>query len=660
MCTEVKQGKDNPRIDDFEKSPLRFEMEALLEEYRTLRSEIIIRLTSQQQIINFTITLIAAIIAVGQLLPDLENRLGSTQSLRFAYLFISLLFSAFSLMYLEHDAMIASLAIYIMIRLRPRMQEILSQIPEVQPIIWQWDDFRGDIQIRSIKAVPFFSLMSVSRYAIMVVPSIIMLVLYWLDRANYGYTSIWENMLFVFVSFALIWVFATAIFVARMYLGSPESSSVPKPVTPNGFWRTILRKRKCIILGLLFSAYLFLGVAIATRREPAVRFAQVDFNTYYAAATLFVRGQNIYDGKLLGNLIRNLGLEYIDGSNYIYPPYLAMFLIPLTFLPPLSAGFVWYIINLVALCLATWFIASSGLHPETSTSQKSQWCDFMILSLIFVPTTYSFYVGQVNAILLLLLAGTYFFLEKDREIMAGVMLGTSILIKVAPAIMMVYLIIKRKRTAFISALSTVIATILITAPAVYTCLMAYPTVMIQKLSTAVPHPVNQSINGFFSRLFTETQFTVPLWNAPELVNIFTWISSLVILIIVTISMMVASRKYVQKASDDLLFGQLVTVMVVISPLAWENFYLLLVFPILAIFRRWNTLSRSQRYLFVTSFLLITAQRLWDPFVNSPTDFPALRHFPLLMSLGLYGALILLFLKIQVVARHDDFYYNIRT
>jgi len=77
-------------------------------------------------------------------------------------------------------------------------------------------------------------------------------------------------------------------------------------------------------------------MGIAIERGILTVATQIDFNVYWAASKLFIQDQDIYDGSLTSGLIRALDLEYIDHSDYIYPPYLAAVLSPLTHLHPLT------------------------------------------------------------------------------------------------------------------------------------------------------------------------------------------------------------------------------------------------------------------------------------------------------------------------------------
>ncbi|MCJ7634516.1 hypothetical protein MUP77_19255, partial [Candidatus Bathyarchaeota archaeon] len=329
----IDHEQSNPLLNDFERSPLRFELEVLLEEYKTLRAEIEQRLTNEQQIISFAIGLIVAAITLSQFLPSLGD-----PSLRPAYLIVSMVFSAFALMNIEHDAMMASIGTYIETRLRPRIEEILAMVSEKNLRAFEWDAFRAQLQFRQPNNAPFFYLMAASRYAITIGPSVAFIIIYWWNAETVIQKPIWETMLFAFAAFLVACVFASAVFAGRLYIILPEQSKTRNESENAPIRFFAQRKGRLVVLIFLIVLYGFIGFAIATRQIYASRFAQVDFNTYYAAAKLLSQGKDIYDAGLTRDVVTSFKLECINGSNYIYAPYLAFALSPVAFLHPLVLG----------------------------------------------------------------------------------------------------------------------------------------------------------------------------------------------------------------------------------------------------------------------------------------------------------------------------------
>lgn len=392
-----------------------------------------------------------------------------------------------------------------------------------------------------------------------------------------------------------------------------------------------------ILLSAVVLAHLVLAGWIATR-PPGARFAQVDFNTYYAGAALRAEGRNPYDGAATEKLLQEEGLAYISGSNYIYPPYLAAALTPGLFLSPGAFGFLWYLASLGSLALALWLILrGQDLAPSAALPA---WRDAFLFACLFAPVRHALYVGQVNALLLLFVAITFRSCRRNHQLIAGVSLGVATLIKVSPGLLALHFLLARRSRALAAFAVTVLGIPAVTLPLFRNDLHAFFEIVPARLSQPMPHLVNQSLNGFFSRLLTVNDFTEPIVAAdPASVLLLVRMASAALAVWVVFKL--AARHRNLHCEADLSLGALLTLLLVISPFAWENLYLLLLFPVLALLRRQDLLGARGRQALVLVIALISSQRLWDAFTNAPADFPGLRQASPLMSLGLYGALLLL-------------------
>jgi hypothetical protein len=433
-------------------------------------------------------------------------------------------------------------------------------------------------------------------------------------------------------------------------LQTPEVLQVPRPSTQpqvksHGaslppFWH----KGRFIIIPVLLLAYVLMGIAI--ERGVLTVDTQIDFNVYWAASRLFIQNQDIYDGSLTSGLIRALDLEYVDDSDYIYPPYLAAVLSPLTHLHPLRAGLLWYLGGLVAIGFAVWLILRGRAESRGEVVELLQWGDYLFVALASAPAIYSFYVGQINAFILLLLAAVYFLLEKDKQVLAGIILAVSILLKVAPVLLVFYMVARKKYIALLCTAVVVTGIVLLTWPVFGFHLRTYFTTVLPEMSVPEPKPINQSLHAFFGRIFTRNDYTAAILDAPRLSRFLTLLFSTV-LILLTAAKLVPDNPTLAESCHDMTFGALVTLMTIVPPLAWETLHILLAFPLIVLFGRWARMSRGQRFLLAVSIFLLNVQTLGLLFHASPGKFPALRYLWPLMSLGLYGATILLFLQIRI-------------
>jgi Glycosyltransferase family 87 len=392
------------------------------------------------------------------------------------------------------------------------------------------------------------------------------------------------------------------------------------------------------LLVLVFSFYAGIFSIVVCNFPFRESFASVDFYAYYAGAYLLQEQRDIYSTAQTRFLLNELNLQYIEGSDYIYPPYLAAVLGPFTkFISAHTLAGIWFILNGLFL-----IVAINALLDYINCTQSDRFRWTLIGSALFVPTLYAFWVGQVNLLILVCVSLAVTSAERKHWFISSVLLTTTILVKVAPIVFLLYFAVTRQYriiffTCFLCAL-----VVILTLPIYRDYLTSYINEVLPALAESQPHPVNQSFNGFFSRLFTSSVFTIPLINTPNLVYPMTMFASIVL---VSVNSMMAWKIWHISHGADLLLSSLMITSVVISPLAWENLYVLLLLPYIVISR--YTLTRLQFGMLILSIGLIFAQRLWNPFVNAPTAYPQLQNLGLLMSAGLFGAIILLILIIML-------------
>src|SRR2546428_5934877 len=120
------------------------------------------------------------------------------------------------------------------------------------------------------------------------------------------------------------------------------------------------------------------------------------------------------------------------------------FMLPFSFISFHVAKLIWLALSLFAMGWGMWLVGRS-IHTHTLPS----FCMFS-LGLIFQPVRNTLELGQVNALIFILL-GVFFALYRGgRDVPAGLVLGLSIAIRLHPAMLVLYLMWRREfRTAVV-------------------------------------------------------------------------------------------------------------------------------------------------------------------------------------------------------------------
>ncbi len=192
---------------------------------------------------------------------------------------------------------------------------------------------------------------------------------------------------------------------------------------------------------------------------------QYDFNAYYvAAATLnFDTSLSLYNREVLEETAKISGMR-TSFSEYIYPPFFAVILRPLALLPQITAINIWTILNLLWLGIGLKFLLKIiGVNLSWYKSGL-----LYLFLLIFPPVYHTILIfGQVNLFLLFLfiitLYGTHQKDSRSWQILSGIALGIGVGIKLFFAVLIVYYFFYNRRRVAITAVLTVLITIVIGA-----------------------------------------------------------------------------------------------------------------------------------------------------------------------------------------------------
>lgn len=163
--------------------------------------------------------------------------------------------------------------------------------------------------------------------------------------------------------------------------------------------------------------------------------ALVDFHVYYTYGQLFLSGSNPYAQPIPLN----------------YPPSsLLLFL----FFPLFPYAFAQLIFTGISL-----FLFLYSMYPLMREYHVSLSFRFIILSFLIqmFPAKFTLVLGQINFFVLFLVILSFIFDQKKRNVLSGICLGASCMIKLIPAPLVLYFLIKKRySTAFWATVSFVL------------------------------------------------------------------------------------------------------------------------------------------------------------------------------------------------------------
>lgn len=309
----------------------------------------------------------------------------------------------------------------------------------------------------------------------------------------------------------------------------------------------------------------FLGVLASIGliyRQTRITDFPVDMIIYRAGVREFLNGGEMYSQPMFAG---DLGLPFI------YPPFGALVLIPLTIFESMGddlAGNLMIILSalLVALCL---HLMLRALLPAAGTTEvltltALSWPLALLIEPIWLNASFS----QINVLLMALVA-LDLLPRKRRFLPQGWLIGVAAAIKIAPAAMLLYFLLRRDFKAIFVAIGSAILMTLIAAAVRWDATWEYFTTVLLGMGTTNEFGVdstytsNSSLKGMVMRFFDTRE---AMDTHGTLLNLI-WLALVVLVIIAGAALMLALMRR-ELHIDAVLVNAVV--MLLISPVSWSH------------------------------------------------------------------------------------------
>lgn len=370
--------------------------------------------------------------------------------------------------------------------------------------------------------------------------------------------------------------------------------------------KTVVRLANPLVILFFLAAFLQVTVGIA---EILTRIMLVDFKVYFDAAQVFFVGRNPY--LLLYNRIP-----------INYPPSTFLVFAPLLLLPARLSQWVLTALSFVCAGLVVFLLAAT-------VSVFRSWQAKLILAALlfqFFPTKFTLVMGQINLIVLFCLTVSFLASRNRKDIASGLWLALAVLLKVTPVSAGLYFFARGRYKLLAVAAGTVAVVMLV-------LFLTYPQATSYFLSRQLPSllflsekpaPYDQSLRAFFTRI----GFGMPFSGLVSLAAVGC---------ILAVALMLDRRQLGGGLLRDLRLFAVILIMTTIgNSFTWPH-HLVMLFPgyLAAAAATASSGSVISWLVIAASFLMATAH--FPNMGNPPT------HNPILLSLGLGGALVLVVL-----------------
>jgi hypothetical protein len=297
-----------------------------------------------------------------------------------------------------------------------------------------------------------------------------------------------------------------------------------------------------------------------------------DFRAYYSAAQTAARGGEIYDYEQLNKTWQAVGDPALSNytHGYVYPPLFANLLRPLTAFTVQNAARAWFLLNaLTWLATLAMLLRYLGIGVTTTLGLA-----MIGLGLRFEPALHTFIAGQLNVLVFALIM-VCLLSRRSNQALSGTALAGAIVLKVNPAALGLYFLIRKEYRillwAGVSGVALTLASILISG---WGTNVTFVTQVLPALSKGTANPYNQSLAGATLRAVNALGLS---WSAPAIalarVLGFALLGDAV------------RRIWANRSDPDELadLSLLILAVSIASPITWSHHLVWAILPVLYLF-----------------------------------------------------------------------------
>ncbi|WP_298868818.1 glycosyltransferase family 87 protein [uncultured Gimesia sp.] len=266
--------------------------------------------------------------------------------------------------------------------------------------------------------------------------------------------------------------------------------------------------------------------------------------------------------------------SFFDRYN-AHPPTANLICFPFVFLTYQDAHFAWNLVSIGLLCLILYWIV------KELKIQMSAWTTLALITLLLAcdPLQQSLIQGQLNLLLAFLMVVAWRVGKSGNSFGSGICLGLATAIKVYPAYLFLYFLVRKDWRALAGGIVSLILITLLTA-AVFgiEAYRDYVTVVIPLIGgvSNTNNWGNSSLLAFWERLFVQSTPTIqPLLDSPILLKITVWSSW----VIVTMLAVAAIWKTRTEKFSEQAYAITIVAMLLMAPTTWHHYFIILLFPV---------------------------------------------------------------------------------
>jgi hypothetical protein len=335
-------------------------------------------------------------------------------------------------------------------------------------------------------------------------------------------------------------------------------------------------RRWAVPIGILVLALTTLYVM----RYGAARFSWADFRSFYQAGVDVRAGHDPYTVAIsfIHAYVPAGNGSYWTTQAYVYAPFFAYLMVPLSLLPHYAALTTWDLLNVAFLVLALYAaLRAAGLRPGAGMLVM-----LAAFAAVTLPVHRELDLGQSDLLLMALVCSAFWARSAGRAVVAGALLGAAGAVKPELLLLALFLLWRRDFRFALAAIGSTL--VLGLAPFLLLGQRAWSdfwTAWGFWSNQYLPFLHNEAPKGVLARLFTVNPASRPLVVAPSLVTVL-WIVVVLVALGLTISV-ISTRPLRRDVASLLEVGLVIEGIMLVSPLTERPYFLFLLIPLIGLF-----------------------------------------------------------------------------
>jgi len=325
-----------------------------------------------------------------------------------------------------------------------------------------------------------------------------------------------------------------------------------------------------IVLAILILMYLIIFAIYA--QIPTT----TDFLKFYSSARFLLGGQSVYTPVTLDTIsnVLNINPDLLITTIHpnLNPPFQTFLISPLGLLSYSIAFWTWSLISLTLGLFSVYLIYDAYRYEF----RNSHVFELSIIFLLFFPTILTYTSGQISILLLFLVTIAWTSARSGKDRLAGIALGIALSLKIFSGLFIPVFIVQRRWKLLKWYLGTFF---LVNFLAVFAVGLDDHFQYLRAISSITWYSAswNASFMGLFTRIFGGSE-SIPLINSPTIGSILTLVAStLAVLLLLWFAKLGDNNN---KYYFDLVFSLTIVSMLLLSPLGWVYYFVVLIIPLI--------------------------------------------------------------------------------